>query len=655
MIEFFSNLFSSNGFMPHGHCLIWQPEVLWLHVVSDIIVAMAYFSIPISLSTFVKKRKDLSFRWVFVMFGIFILACGTTHLLDAWTMWNPAYRLEGIVKAVTALASIGTAITLWPLIPKALAIPSPAQLEIANDELQREVIERKTAEEKLQSLADSLEVRIKERTKKIEMLTERLVLATESAEMGIWDWDTINNKLIWDERMYSLYGISHGQFGGAYETWKRSLYPEDRDQAERDLQRALDGQEDYDSEFRILWPNQSVHYIKTFGTVQRDGQGKAIRIVGINMDITRKKHAEKRFELVVEATPSGMVMINNSGNIELVNAKAEEMFGYPRAELYGQSIEMLVPERLCKNHPGYRQAFFASPETRAMGAGRDLYGLRKNGTEFPVEIGLNPVETEEGKFVLSSVVDITERKKAEEEIREYAKTLEKINSELDEFTYVASHDLQEPIRNLISYSALLKEDLDGELSESATEDLYYIIDAAKRMKRLVEDLLSLSKTRRYEFKFTPVSLSDCVDDALQSLHSLIHESDATIHRDSLPEVIGDHTYLSMLYQNLIGNAIKFRKDPPPVIHLTVEKKDEFWILGVQDNGIGIKDDYLQQIFAPFKRLHGLGEYEGTGIGLAICRKAVERHGGSIWVESEVGKGAHFKFTIPYLVNNKEVK
>lgn len=372
----------------------------------------------------------------------------------------------------------------------------------------------------------------KRKQEEMKNLSERLSLATRSAELGIWDWDITNNTLVWDDKMHSLYATDRSQFSGEYEMLKRSIHPKDRDQAEEDLRLAIDGGKGFDSEFRILWPDQSIHYIKASGIVQKDNQGKAIRMVGINMDIT-------------------------------------------------------------------------------------------------------------------------ERKKAEQEVNEYATTLEQINSELDEFTHVASHDLQEPIRNLISYSALLEEDVDGELSKSAKEDLYYITDAAKRMKRLVEDLLSLSKTRRYELKFTTVSLSDCVDDALQSLHLLIHESGTTIHRNSLPEVIGDPTYLTMLYKNLIGNAIKFVKDGSPVIHLTVEKKDPFWIFGVQDNGIGIKDKYLKQIFAPFKRLHGLSDYEGTGIGLAICRKAVERHGGKIWVESDPGKGAHFKFTLPHPANNDE--
>jgi len=227
-----------------------------------------------------------------------------------------------------------------------------------------------------------------------------------------------------------------------------------------------------------------------------------------------------------------------------------------------------------------------------------------------------------------------------------AAELAKVNTELEQFSYAASHDLKEPVRNLVSYSTLLREDLGDDLTDEVAMDLEYISSAAKRMGNLVDDLLSLSRVGRSSMKQEPVLIEDCVAESLEALRSRILESGAHVEWDQLPEVTGDAFLLTQLYQNLLGNAMKFTEDGSPLIRLTAEQSPDGWTLGMHDNGIGISPEYADQIFASFKRLHGISEFEGTGIGLALCRKTVERHGGKIWVESEPGKGAHFKFTLP---------
>jgi PAS domain S-box-containing protein len=256
-----------------------------------------------------------------------------------------------------------------------------------------------------------------------------------------------------------------------------------------------------------------------------------------------------------------------------------------------------------------------------------------------------------GTFGISR--NITERKKLEQRLEQNARLLSEANEalklrnqELDEFTYIASHDLQEPLRKLSAFSDLLREDLAAGNDDDVQHDIDVLAGAARRMQRLVQDLLALSRSGRQAMNFESLDLEEIADEALDTLELRIAETGAEIVRQALPKVPGDRTLLVQLYQNLIGNGLKFRGSATPRIELSAEPAPEGgWLLGVRDSGIGLKPEYAEQIFAPFKRLHGRDEYEGTGIGLAICRKIVERHGGRIWVESEPGQGAYFRFTL----------
>jgi signal transduction histidine kinase len=236
--------------------------------------------------------------------------------------------------------------------------------------------------------------------------------------------------------------------------------------------------------------------------------------------------------------------------------------------------------------------------------------------------------------------------KSEQSLRALNDQLAQHNRDLEEFTYVASHDLQEPLRKLVSFSKLLPEDMNGEMTDQAASDVAYINDAAMRMQALVSDLLALSRTGNGALKHEPLSPDACIDEALQALAAQVDATRPELTRDALPEVLGDRTLVRQLYQNLIGNALKFvRPGVRPQVHLTVEHRDGEVVFGVRDNGIGISPEHCEAIFAPFKRLHECTEYPGTGIGLAICRRAVERMGGRIWVESTPGRGSHFQFTL----------
>jgi len=363
-------------------------------------------------------------------------------------------------------------------------------------------------------------------------------------------------------------------------------------------------------------------------------------------DITERKQAEERFRQVVEASPSGMIMTDADGKIVLVNAETERLLGYGRAELIGKPIEMLVPQRIQGEHVRFRGAFHQRPEARSMGSGRDLHIVRKDGRELPVEIGLNPIRTPEGVMVLSAIIDISERNRALQSLKEQREELQRSNADLEQFAYVASHDLQEPLRMVATYTELLAERYRGKLDERADKYIGYAVDGAKRMQQLVRELLAYSRVSSQAKPPAVVDSGVLVRDVLGGLKVAIDESGAEIVCGELPKVRADPAQLGQVFQNLIGNALKFHAERSPHIRIGSDKSNGKCVFRIEDNGIGIDKEYSERVFQMFQRLHERGRYDGSGIGLAIAKKIVERHGGRIWFESEPGNGATFFFTMP---------
>ncbi len=274
--------------------------------------------------------------------------------------------------------------------------------------------------------------------------------------------------------------------------------------------------------------------------------------------------------------------------------------------------------------------------------------IAKDGSSLWVIVNAKSLYDKSGMFIgtLSMITDITERKKAEENLKLKLEELRRSNEELEQFAYVSSHDLQEPLRMISSYLQLLQRRYEGNIDERADKYIHYAVEGAFRLQNLINDLLEFSRvtTRAKE-----PELTDCefvLNHILSNLEVFTEENDATVSHSSLPEVMADSTQLAQVFQNLIINGIKFHSDEAPKIHISAEKKASEWVFLVKDNGIGIDPQYSEKIFEVFKRLHGKEEYPGTGIGLAVCKKIVERHGGRIWVESELGKGSTFYFTLP---------
>lgn len=354
--------------------------------------------------------------------------------------------------------------------------------------------------------------------------------------------------------------------------------------------------------------------------------------------------SEQRLRHVIEAAPNGMIIVDHHGKIVSVNTSCQAIFGYTPEELVGRPVEDLVPPRHREIHPAVREAFQRHPETRAMGRGRDLFGLRKDGSEIPVEIGLNPIESEESALVLASIVDITERKRSEQMLARYTADLERSNRELDEFAYVASHDLRSPLEGIASLAAWIEEDSGAQLPESSRRHLDQIQQRVHRLQTLLDDLLQYSRAGRRETGLETVEVSGLTRDVITLLNP-----PPGFRIDigaSMPVLETFRTPLQQVLQNLIGNAIKHHDREEGLIQVNAEEIGKWWSFTVADDGPGIDPAFHDRIFMMFETLRPRDRVEGSGMGLAIIRKLVETYGGQITVDSEVGKGARFTFTWP---------
>jgi PAS domain S-box-containing protein len=490
-----ARFFSTDGFMPHGMCYLWHPGILAVHVGTDSLIALAYFTIPFTLVYFSRKRAELRFTWIFLSFAIFIVACGASHVMEIWTIWFPMYWLSGAIKIITALASVLTAILLVKLVPVALRFPTPSALQAANDDLAREILERKSAEQRVIDLNANLEAHVAERTQQLAAANQTLL--TINADFSIASAD--------------------------------------------------------------------------------------------------RKRADEQFRLALEAAPTGMLMMNEAGTIVLVNAQIEALFGYRREELLGQRLEMLVPERYRAHHPDLRKMFFGDPKTRVMGAGRELYGLRKDGTEVPIEIGLNPLKTSEGHFVLSSIADITERKRAQEGLHALNAELEqRINartSELKERESLLQEVHHRVKNNLQVISSLINMQIRGLEDDSSRVALRECQSRVMTMAQIHEMLYQSADYARVPFGKYAKDLTTRILRA-----SGISPGNVTLHYE-LEEVllpVAQAIPCGLILNELVANSLKhaFPNDAHGTIRVELRlAPDQSVILSVGDDGIGISPDF----------------------------------------------------------------
>lgn len=711
MHDLFRNLFLSQPFIPHGHCYLWKPGLVWLHVSSDALIALAYYSIPLTLFYFVRKRQDLPFHGIFLLFAAFIVGCGTTHIAEIWTLWYPTYWISGLLKAGTAFVSVFTALELIPLVPKALALPSPAQLEQANEELRqsRNQLEQRV-QERTADLARAnaqLQQEIRERQHAEEILREREERFRQLAENiheVFWIADPQQAQMLYISPAYeTIWGRTRESLYECPESWVTTVHPDDRNRLKLALGRIQNGEHQLNEEYRIIRPDEEVRWIWARTSPVNNEAGQVYRIVGIAEDITDRKRIDQEREQMLEREQAARLQIANL-NRDLQN-RIDELqtlfevipigilmttdpeFKHIRANpAFAKILGISDDNASCTPREGSSRPTYKifqagreltpdeTPLRYAAIHGVDIAGaevdiLRGDGVRFNLYGFASPLfdERQKTRGAVGAFLDITERKQTEAErdqllereriAREQAEAANQIK---DEFLAVLSHELRTPLNPILGWTRLL---LTGNLDEQKTTVALQTIERnAKLQTQLIEDLLDISRILQGKLALNdaPVDLIVTIEAAKETIRLAAEAKSIQIQSNlqlAPQQVMGDPNRLQQVVWNLLANAVKFTPNGGQIA-VTLEYVGAEAQIQVTDTGKGISPDFLPYVFDTFRQADGTTtrKFGGLGLGLAIVRRIVELHGGRVQAESlGEGMGATFTVSLPLMINALPMK
>ena len=552
---------------------------------------------------------------------------------------------------------------------------------------------------------------LRQQTERAQLSEERLRLALDAAQMGTWDWDVQLDRVIHSETTEALHGLAPGSFEGTFNSFLKSVHPDDREEVTQSLRSTLVEGAEYNIEFRVIWPDGSIHWVASKGQVYYDNLDQPVRMTGINMDITNRKQAQEelqrqnlRSQLFAEVTLKIRQSLHIEDILQTAVNEVQRILASDRVlifQLEPDGLGKIVTEAVAPGYPSVlgrkvTDGYLASEYLNQYRQGRvyTIDNVEKADVppcfiefmqNFDIKAKLavpillkeqlwgllvahqcnrtrhwSSFETDLLKQLADQIgIALAQAQLLEQETHQ-RQALTHSNTELENFAHVASHDLQEPLRKILTFGERLQSKYGEVLTDQGCDYLERMQKAAQRMQTLIHDLLTLSRITTQAQPFVAVDLAQIVQEVLSDLEVCLEQSQGQVEVGELPTLNSDALQMRQLMQNLIGNALKFhRKGEPPKVRIYSEqlKGDNQPALGdvakpthcqicVEDNGIGFDTQYLERIFQAFHRLHGRNDYEGTGMGLAICRKIVERHNGSISAHSTLGQGSTFIVTLP---------